>query len=132
MGKQWKLVAGAGRGEGANVWRSGNLKGCMLGTGGGWLSPPTNSTNRCPHDIYTSGQGIACPDDVPKRSKIPVVGKIDLWLCSTPCSMESPCLWDVEADPYEEQEVSSQHSDVVAILLSRLRALQSNFNAPTM
>jgi hypothetical protein len=31
------------------------LKGCMLGTGGGWMSPGTNRSNLCPMDIYTHG-----------------------------------------------------------------------------
>eukprot|EP01046_Picozoa_sp_COSAG06_P048931 COSAG06_NODE_7416_length_2510_cov_17.995401_3_plen_71_part_00 len=34
---------------------SGNLKGCMLGTGGGWMAPSENRTATCPGDIYTTG-----------------------------------------------------------------------------
>ena len=133
---QWKLVAGGARGDTAMNWRISMLKGCMLGTGGGWLAPPTNATCGCPKDIYTGGSkdSIACPDDVAKnKSRFAVVDDVDLWLCSTPCTMAAPCLWDVVADPQERHEVAAANPDVVARLRTRLQELQKDFqNASTI
>lgn len=129
---RWKLVAGAGRGLGAMAWRTGMLKGCMLGTNGGWLSPPTNATNQCPLDIYSKNgntKQLGCPDD--DRTEFHVTSDVDRWLCSTPCTPETPCLWDVEADPREEHEVSGKHPDVVAKLVARLQELQQDFRGPS-
>ena len=131
---QWKLVTGAARGDTAANWRTGMLKGCMLGTGGGWLAPPTNATNRCPKDIYTGGSqdSIACPDDVAKnKSRYAVTAAVDLWFCSTPCTMDTPCLWDVVADPQERHEVAAANPSVVSTLRARLQELQKGFVGPS-
>ena len=131
---RWKLVTGAGRGTGPRAWRSGMLKGCMLGTGGGWLAPPNGSSNGCPKDIYTSSGAtdeIGCPDDVPAKSAFPVTAAVDLWLCSTPCTDAHPCLWDIDADPREVHEVAGEQPQVVAALLARLHELQAGFRGAT-
>ena len=132
----WKLVAGTNRGNATSSlhWRTGMLKGCVLGTGGGWLYPPNNSTNRCPHDIYTGGKGIGCADDGPggrNRTQWPLKDPVDEWLCSDPCTPLHPCLWNVETDPEERQEVSSFHPDIVQSMLQRLKQLQAGFRGAT-
>jgi len=107
------------------------LKGCILGGSGGWASPPNNSSNMCPKDVYTSrGKNrLGCPDD--KTADFHVTSDIDNWLCSTPCTMERPCLWDVESDELEKREVAAQHPDVVSSMLARLRKHQESFRGPT-
>ena len=52
---KWKLAVGSTDKLGQIAWYTGMLKGCVLGNGGGWMVPPTNKTNSCPGDIYTSG-----------------------------------------------------------------------------
>jgi hypothetical protein len=136
---QWKLVAGVGQGQGAKQWRTGNLKGCMLGTGGGWMLPGGygNASNACPGDIYTSGGShelLGCPDDVAaNKTKFAVSDPVDLWLCSDPCTPATPCLWDVVADPGERQNgtlVAQRNPAVAAALLARLAELQKAFQGP--
>jgi hypothetical protein len=56
------------------------LKGCILGTGGGWMLPPTNSSNTCPGDIYTHASNrdqLGCPQDVPARAEYAVTSDVD-------------------------------------------------------
>eukprot|EP00927_Polykrikos_kofoidii_P048039 TRINITY_DN42276_c0_g2_i1.p1 TRINITY_DN42276_c0_g2~~TRINITY_DN42276_c0_g2_i1.p1 ORF type:complete len:603 (-),score=82.77 TRINITY_DN42276_c0_g2_i1:106-1914(-) len=133
MGR-WKLVTGAGQGYGVGAWRTGMLKGCILGTHGGWGVPPTNRTDLCPHDIYTTAgppNQLGCPDDYPSKTSFPLTEDVDLWLCSSPCTDETPCLWDVEADPEERKEVSAEHPDVVADILKRLHEQQAGFRGAT-
>lgn len=64
---RWKLVTGVGHPTGAGAWKTGELKGCVLGNGGGWETPPTTESNNCPGDIYTTSGGspglLGCPDD---------------------------------------------------------------------
>ena len=125
---RWKLVTGASHGRDPANWYSGNLKGCMLGTGGGWMVPSMNSTSNCPGDIYTTsgcGTCLGCPED--EATAHAVTEAVDLWLCSDPCTPETPCLWDVEADPEERTEVAAQNPAVVQSMLARLRSLQASF-----
>jgi hypothetical protein len=128
----WKLVAGVGKPEGAGAWRTGMLKGCILGGNGGWQSPPSNSSNMCPYDHVSSSHGknkLGCPDD--KTADFHVTSDIDKWLCSTPCTMQTPCLWDVENDELEREEVAAQYPDVVESMLARLREHQQDFRGAT-
>ena len=100
----------------------------MLGTGGGWMVPSANSTSNCPGDIYTTsgcGTCLGCPED--EATAHAVTEAVDLWLCSDPCTPETPCLWDVEADPEERTEVAAQNPVVVQSMLARLRSLQASF-----
>jgi hypothetical protein len=125
---RYKLVTGATAGRDPQNWWAGNLKGCMLGTGGGWMRPSPNRTANCPGDIYTTSgcaTCLGCPQD--ERAQHPVTAPIDVWLCSDPCTAEHPCLWDLEADPHEREEMSRSQPAVVATMLARLRALQQNF-----
>jgi hypothetical protein len=110
----WKYVAGGDR----HSWSVGFNRDCMLGTGGGWLSPPSdrnNNTNLCPLDVYTrapkkksSGTAveIGCPVDAAKYPGMQsVTSQVDLWLCGPPkadgqgtkgaCTDTTPCLWNV-------------------------------------
>ena len=131
---KWKLVTGSADKLGPTAWYVGMLKGCMLGTRGGWIVPPTNKTNTCPGDIYTtSGRHalLGCPSDVPLKTNISVTSPVDLWLCSVPCTPETPCLWDLEADPYERTDVSSENPSVVTTMLLKLQSYQQNFSNAT-
>lgn len=129
---RWKLVAGAEDSD-EQAWKEGMLKGCMIGTYGGWgVSPPNSSHNTCPISIYTKGTGnngarLGCPDDAPKKTKFPVSDPVDLWLCSAACTPSSPCLYDLEKDPFEHNDVASANPTVVADLSARLRAIQADF-----
>eukprot|EP01052_Picozoa_sp_SAG31_P017274 SAG31_NODE_1174_length_9538_cov_3.152453_15_plen_227_part_00 len=121
---KWKLVVGGTSGRDPQNWWASNLKGCMLGTGGGWLVPNPNRTASCPGDIYTSSNCrdcLGCPDD--ERTINAVTDAVDLWLCSDPCTMESPCLWNLEADPLEEHEIAKANPSVVSEMVGRLRSI---------
>jgi hypothetical protein len=58
---------------------------------------------------------------------VAVTAPIDLWLCSDPCTAKTPCLWDLESDPFERNEVSGANPAVVRSLLARLQVLQASF-----
>ena len=125
---QYKLVTGASHGPDPRNWYIGNLKGCMLGTGGGWMAPSPNRTATCPGDIYTTAacrSCLGCPED--ESTEHPVTTKVDLWLCSDPCTDATPCLWDLQADPFERDEISASNPTVVASMLARLHELQKGF-----
>lgn len=131
---KWKLAVGSSDKLGQRAWYTGMLKGCMLGNGGGWMEPPKNKKNSCPGDIYTTSgvHGLlGCPIDVPSKTNFSVTAPIDLWLCSVPCTPQTPCLWDLETDPYERTDVAAENPSVVANLLARLRSLQMNFSNST-
>lgn len=142
----WKLVTGGDR----KGWANGFCRDCMLGTGGGWLTPPddqTNNTNLCPLDIYTrapkdganaTGELGCAPNDVHKDPGLtPVTSPVDKWLCGPAkkdgvgthgsCTPQQPCLWDVVADPAERQEVARSNPKVVATLTARLAELSKGF-----
>jgi len=128
----FKLVAGGSRGADPRNWYSSQLKGCMLGTSGGWMVPSNSSASSCPGDRYTSGgcaSCLGCPED--PRTVNAVTSAVDLWLCSDPCTDASPCLWDVVADPNELNEIAKSNPAVVSRMLSRLHALQANFSNGT-
>lgn len=87
--------------------------------------------------MVKSGQGVVCSVSGSCirifESVLQVTDPIDLWLCSNPCTPETPCLWDLDADPHERQETSAAHKDTVATLLARLQTLQRTFrNATTI
>tara|TARA_B110000208_G_scaffold60322_1_gene78553 strand:- start:267 stop:2114 length:1848 start_codon:yes stop_codon:yes gene_type:complete len=131
---KWKLVTGASSRAGRTGWCTGELKGGMLGTGGGWITPPLNKTNMIPGDIYTTGGKtdlLGCPEDAPAKTQFPVSDPVDLWLCSAACTDLTPCLWDVSegGDPYEREEVAAKNPDVVKTMLARLHELQAGFAA---
>jgi hypothetical protein len=65
------------------------------------------------------------------RTDYPVTSPIDLWLCSTPCTPATPCLWDLEADPSERVEVAASNPTVAAALLAQLQLLQRSFRNAT-
>lgn len=120
----WKLVTGGVRfkaGHERQAWETSFLKGCTLGTGGGWHSPAENRSNMCPKNAYTGGgrKSLSCPQDF-NRSDYPVNSTADLWLCSVPCSQASPCLWNVEDDEEERHEVSARFPAVVQRLSADL------------
>lgn len=73
--RRWKLVTGGARSASIEAgWRTGFLKGCTLGSEGGWGVPPTNRSNMCPSDIYTSGSGralLSCPEDTNRCALTP-------------------------------------------------------------
>ena len=57
----------------------------------------------------------------------------DKWLCSTPCTPQSPCLFDVENDLGERVDLAGQMPEMVQRMLARLRELQKGFwSAPMM
>jgi hypothetical protein len=58
---RYKLVTGATAGRDPQNWWAGNLKGCMLGTGGGWMRPSPNRTANCPvsHITYSCLGSVA-------------------------------------------------------------------------
>ena len=125
---RFKLVTGASHGTDPMNWYSGNLKGCMLGTGGGWMAPSHNKSATCPGDIYTTANChscLGCPQD--ENTEHPVTAEVDLWLCSDPCTDATPCLWDLHKDPFERDEISVENPAVVATMLARLHELQGGF-----
>eukprot|EP00051_Salpingoeca_urceolata_P002903 m.53632 g.53632 ORF g.53632 m.53632 type:complete len:620 (-) comp12399_c0_seq1:4-1863(-) len=100
------------------------LKDCMLGTNGGWLSPPTNASSTdglCPSDGYTRGQNskaVKCAfTDGPG---VVLKDPMDKWLCSNPCTRASPCLWNLKDDPQERNEVAAHNPHVVKEMMARL------------
>ena len=128
---KWKLVTGASSHAGRTSWCIGELKGGVLGTGGGWITPPRNKSNNVPGDIYTHGGNpglLGCPEDANKTA-FPLADPIDLWLCSDACTDATPCLWDVSdgGDPYERNEVSKANPMVARSMLARLHELQAGF-----
>lgn len=50
---------------------------------------------------------------------------------ATLCSMERPCLFDVEKDMEEQNDLSDQLPDVVASMLKRFHAYDSEYHPPT-
>eukprot|EP00054_Salpingoeca_dolichothecata_P000568 m.17057 g.17057 ORF g.17057 m.17057 type:complete len:525 (-) comp10924_c0_seq1:16-1590(-) len=89
--------------------------GCILGTNGGWIAaPPSSSKNLCP--------SITCSD---------ATTSVDKWLCSNPCSMESPCLYDLANDPLERNDIAANNPDIVSKMLTRLKELQKDYFKPT-
>jgi hypothetical protein len=67
----------------------------MLGTGGGWLAPPLNSTNLCPMDVYTrapASREAAKAEASQLESNLGVHLRDQTWLsahgtlCTAPCS----------------------------------------------
>eukprot|EP00040_Diaphanoeca_grandis_P015496 m.79144 g.79144 ORF g.79144 m.79144 type:complete len:284 (+) comp25184_c0_seq1:255-1106(+) len=128
----WKLAAGAGN----ESWIDAMLKDCMLATNGGWLEPPNdpkNNSNICPLDVYTrtpkTPQGgkeeVQC--NFSNSGAITLHDQMDNWLCSNPCTLDHPCLWNVESDPSERAEVSHQNSEIVSQMLARLKVLSQQF-----
>lgn len=94
---------------------------CILGTGGGWIPLPSNATDVCPF-----GKAAGECDD--KKQQL---SDVDKWLCSNPCTADSPCLFDVVADPTEHFEISKQHPDIVESLKAKLAEYQAReFRAP--
>lgn len=88
---------------------------CLLGTGGGWMSLPSNSSNVCP--------SVSCA-----RAK----SDEDRWLCSGACISSHPCLYDVVADPGERINLASAHPEVVQELTAVLAALDAEVVPPHM
>merc|ERR1712110_816003 len=92
----------------------------------------TNKENLCPADIYTDGDSkkeIGCPGD---GTDFPVTDTVDKWLCSNPCTLETPCLWDLEADPREEHECAKEQPAVVSKMVKRLKELSKGFGQPEL
>jgi len=69
-------------------------------------------------------KGLGCKGD-PGVEQV-VTDDVDKWLCSEPCTLDTPCLWDLEQDPKEAHECSAKNSDVVKSMLKRLKTLQQS------
>jgi hypothetical protein len=140
----YKLVAGADQffappERNRSLWYDGWLRDCVLGSNGGWMTPPADPTSTqtvCPIDAYTrppkspgpTYRNWRCPEDAgPGRV---VNQSIDLWLCSVPCSPETPCLYNLASDPYEHTDVAAGNPAVVAEMMQRLTALQATYVQP--
>lgn len=95
------------------------LEDCMLGTQGGWKSV-THSNNHssdlhlnCAYDIYmrkNDARAIGCEGS---GAKVIASDEVDEWLCSEPCTMDTPCLYHIANDEQEKNECSSKYPDVV-------------------
>lgn len=91
---------------------------CLLGTGGGWLPELRsglvgNNTNQCPN--------IACANAAPG---------VDAWLCSGQCSLDLPCLYDLDNDPAERINLATTQPSLLAQLLPVLYRLNSTVVPP--
>ena len=134
---EYKLIAGGFHGEDSH---SALLMDCMLGTGGGWMTPPdgTDNLNRCPLDVYTrppakKGKGtdeIGC--DAASGAGVIVSSDIDKKLCSeTLCTLDAPCLFNVVTDPQERHDISADFPTIVQDMLRRLKAYGASFYSGT-
>ncbi len=134
---EYKLIAGGFHNEDSH---SALLMDCMLGTDGGWMTPPNGSdnVNRCPLDVYTrppanakkGASEIGCDKD--SGAGVIVSSDIDKQLCSeTLCTLAAPCLFNVITDPQERHDVSAEFPNVVQDMLKRLKAYSANFYAGT-
>jgi hypothetical protein len=93
---KYKLITG---GDHKNDWSKSLLRDCMLGTGGGWLTPPNTTDNICPMDIYTKSAqktALCCDNDNGTLPCKVVADEVDQYLCSDPCTPDHPCLYDLE------------------------------------
>ena len=94
---------------------------CVLGTDGGWIPLAVDQKDVCP---FGKADG-ECTDTKQQLSAA------DRWLCSSPCTSDSPCLFDVVNDAEERHEISAAHPDVVKRMQARLAELQAlEYKAP--
>ena len=84
---------------------------CTLGRRGQPLAAPA--------DVKADGNASRCPRL--QCSAGPFDDPADAWLCSEPCSLDAPCLYDVVSDPAEARDVASRFLDVVAAMAAALR-----------
>ena len=84
---------------------------CTLGRRGQPLAAPA--------DVEADGNASRCPRL--QCSAGPFDDPADAWLCSAPCSLDKPCLYDVVSDPAEARDVASRFPDVVAAMAAALR-----------
>lgn len=83
----------------------------MLGTGGGWLvAPPSGSENICPNPVDCA----TVTDDV------------DVAACAGACNASAPCLYDVDADPFERRDLAAARPDIVAAMLAALATAEAS------
>lgn len=118
----WKLVAGPL-----------DLRGGVLGSGGGWVELPKNKSSVCPFDMYTDKLGVGCPNDEHRvlNGGLPVFTKAEKWLCSEACSHDHPCLWNIEKDPEERNEISTEHPKILARMVHLLEGYRRRFKRQT-
>eukprot|EP01048_Picozoa_sp_COSAG05_P008368 COSAG05_NODE_634_length_8193_cov_7.035083_4_plen_324_part_00 len=55
---------------------------------------------------------------------------VDQWLCSSPCTRASPCLYNLEIDPGERVDIASKHPSIVAAMQATLAKLRQSFLYP--
>ena len=55
---------------------------------------------------------------------------VDAWLCSEPCTRDSPCLYNLDDDPGERNNVASSHASTVAVMQATLATLRKSFLYP--
>ena len=130
----YKLMAGAG--DHQQAWGDGMLRDCVLGTGGGRLVPPNASQGThglCPMTIYDEHltapkAGLLSCTDVRKG----LGGKEDAWLCSEPCTLDKPCLFNLTHDPGEKENIADANPDIVAHMAARLNAHRKTYWFPPM
>ena len=151
----FKLVAGSGTDN--QTWEVGMLRDCMLGTGGGWDTPPTAANGTlalCPTSLYKLSYYDEGTPVLPQQEQqqaeaaeaaaaAGAQGQIscdnvqewgdvhDKWLCSEPCTRTSPCLYDVVRDPGERVNVAKSHAPVVEAMLATLKELRKEYYTPT-
>eukprot|EP01065_Artemidia_motanka_P038521 TRINITY_DN47370_c0_g1_i1.p1 TRINITY_DN47370_c0_g1~~TRINITY_DN47370_c0_g1_i1.p1 ORF type:complete len:551 (+),score=139.19 TRINITY_DN47370_c0_g1_i1:50-1654(+) len=74
-----------------------------------------------PNESHATWYGEFAPNVSAPAPDVPGMG----------CPIERPCLFDVDADPTEHDDVAKQNPDVVSNMLERWHSLENEYHPPT-